>query len=92
LSAPRIAWSGSTPGTFLDGIAVDENGGLYVANYTGGTILKLPDAVEVARTTNPASLAFRGTTLLFTDYRLTDPSAEGGLHAIDLGICGARTP
>jgi sugar lactone lactonase YvrE len=75
-----------TSATFgvMDGVAVDEDGTAYVADYRGGAVIRLSDAAVVARAANPASLAFRGGTLLFTDF-----NAAGGLHAIDLGVCGA---
>jgi hypothetical protein len=75
--------------TFPDGLAVDETGSLYVADYSAGTVLRAADGAAIARLTNPASLAFRGSTLLITDYRLGAPTRPGGLYAVNLGVCGS---
>ena len=82
-------WSGNTFGAFLDGLAVDALGDVYVASYTPGPVLHLPDGESVATLDNPASLAFRGGTLLMVDYHLNQPALEGGLFAVALGRCGA---
>jgi sugar lactone lactonase YvrE len=74
---------------FMDGVAVDEQGDLYVADWLGGYVVRLSTRRSVLRIANPASLAFRGGTLLATDYKLGDAEAEGGLYALDLGVCGA---
>ncbi|HET8939693.1 MAG TPA: SMP-30/gluconolactonase/LRE family protein [Polyangiales bacterium] len=74
---------------FMDGVAVDEKGDLYVADWLGGSVVQVSTGRAVMRIANPASLAFRGGTLLATDYKLGDAQAEGGLYAIDLGVCGA---
>jgi sugar lactone lactonase YvrE len=74
---------------FMDGVAVDEKGDLYVADWLGGSVTRISTRRSVLRIPNPASLAFRGGTLLVTDYKLGDARAEGALHAIDLGVCGA---
>ncbi|HTU59293.1 MAG TPA: SMP-30/gluconolactonase/LRE family protein [Polyangiales bacterium] len=74
---------------FMDGVAVDEKGDLYVADWLGGSVTRISTRRSVLRLANPASLAFRGGTLLVTDYKLGDAQSKGGLHAIDLGICGA---
>lgn len=74
---------------FMDGVAVDEKGDLYVADWLGGRVTRVSTGRSVLRIPNPASLAFRGGTLLVTDYKLGDASAEGALYAIDLGVCGA---
>jgi sugar lactone lactonase YvrE len=74
---------------FMDGVAVDEQDELYVADWLGGNVLKVSSGKSVLRVSNPASLAFRGGTLLATDYRLGDAQAEGGLYAQALGVCGA---
>lgn len=75
---------------FMDGVAVDEKGDLYVADWLGGSVNRASTRRSVLRIPNPASLAFRGGTLLVTDYKLGDPNAEGALYAIDLGVCGAN--
>jgi sugar lactone lactonase YvrE len=75
--------------TFPDGLAVDEMGSLYVADYFAGTVLRAADGAAIARLTNPASLAFRGGTLLITDYRIGAPTTPGGLYAVNLGVCGS---
>ena len=74
---------------FMDGVAVDEKGDLYVADWLGGSVTRVSTRRSVLRIPNPASLAFRGGTLLVTDYKLGDAQAEGALHAIELGVCGA---
>ena len=74
---------------FMDGVAVDEKGDLYVADWLGGSVMRVSTRRSVLRIANPASLAFRGGTLFVTDYKLGDAQAEGALHAIDLGVCGA---
>jgi hypothetical protein len=73
---------------FMDGVAVDELGELYVADWLGGNVIRIGTGRSVARVANPASLAFRGGTLLITDYKLGDAQQEGGLYAVDLGVCG----
>lgn len=78
-------------GALFDGVAVDEHGRVYAADYNGGAVIRLEDSLAIAELTNPASFAFRGGTLLVTDYRLNQPDLEGGLYAIDLGACGALT-
>jgi sugar lactone lactonase YvrE len=75
--------------TFPDGVAVDETGTVYVAYYFSGSVVRASDGANVAELSNPASLAFRGGTLLITDYKLADPTAAGGLYALGLGVCGA---
>lgn len=84
----RVATSAAA---FFDGVAVDEQGRVYAADYNGGRVIRLEDSLSIAELTNPASLAFRGGTLLVTDYRLNQPTLEGGLYAIALGACGALT-
>jgi hypothetical protein len=63
---------------------------MNVADYLGGNVVRLPEGDPVARVTNPASLAFRGGTLLITDYKVSSATLEGGLYAKDLGVCGAH--
>jgi sugar lactone lactonase YvrE len=83
---------------FMDGVAVDEHGTIYVADYLGGGVIRAKDGVRVAPAarggsaglTNPASFAFRGGTLLITDYHVMAPEQAGGLYAIDLGVCGGQ--
>jgi len=74
---------------FMDGVAVDEKGDLYVADWLGGSVTRVSTRRSVLRVANPASLAFRGGSLLVTDYKLGDDRAQGALYAIDLGVCGA---
>jgi sugar lactone lactonase YvrE len=78
-------------GAFFDGVAADEHGRVYAADYSGGAVLRLADWMPIAELSNPASFAFRGGTLLVTDYRLNQPDLEGGLYAIELGACGSLT-
>lgn len=75
---------------FMDGVAVDERGDLYVADWLGGSVVRASTGRAVMHLANPASLAFRGGSLLATDYKLGDAQAEGGLYAQDLGVCGAN--
>lgn len=74
---------------FMDGVAVDEEGDLYVADWLAGSVVRVSTRRSVLRIANPASMAFRGGTLLVTDYKLGDARAAGGLYAVDLGVCGA---
>jgi sugar lactone lactonase YvrE len=76
--------------SFFDGVAVDDTGALYVADYSGGQVMRLSDDQVIATLPTPASFAFRGGTLLVTDYRLNQPEAEGGLYAVDLGVCSGQ--
>lgn len=85
----RVGVSGAV--LFMDGVAIDENGVAYVADWLGGSVVRVTTGATVARVTNPASLAFRGGTLLITDYKLNAPQSEGGLYAVDLAVCGAHT-
>jgi SMP-30/Gluconolactonase/LRE-like region len=76
--------------TLYDGVAVDAAGELYVADYLGGAVLRVRDERPLAQLSNPASFAFRGGSLLVTSYHLNDPRTEGGLYALQLGVCGPR--
>lgn len=87
LGAPeRVSVSGLL--LFMDGVAVDEEGVAYVADWLGGSVVNAKTGDRVATIASPASLAFRGGTLLVTDYKLTDPTTPGGLYAVELGVCG----
>ena len=74
---------------FMDGVAVDEAGEVYIADYLGGAVLRASDGRSVAQVTSPASMTFRGGTLLVTDYNVLDQKASGGVYAVDLAVCGA---
>ena len=89
LSTATLEWSGSGL-ALLDGMVVDEQGHPYVAGYQEGVVWRLPEASVVAKVKNPASLAFRGGTLFIVDYHLNEPTLEGGVYAIELGVCGAH--
>ncbi|HKP60381.1 MAG TPA: SMP-30/gluconolactonase/LRE family protein [Polyangiales bacterium] len=89
LSKPSVEWT-ATGFEQLDGMVVDELGRAYVAGWGGGDVHRLSDQKVVASVAKPASLAFRGGTLLVVDYHLGEPTREGGLYAVDLGACGAR--
>ena len=72
-----------------DGLAIDEEGVLYRANQLSGTVSRMSDEAVVARVPNPASVAFRGGTLLITDFKLLGAlQGPGGVYAVDLGVCG----
>jgi sugar lactone lactonase YvrE len=73
---------------FFDGVAVDGMDQLYAASFLSGRVLRGPTAQPVATVPSPASLAFRGGTLFITDYKFGAPESEGGLYAVDLGVCG----
>lgn len=84
-------WTGPDNPGFVDGTAVDEQGAVYVAYWLTGKVIRLSDDQVISNEVeNPASLAFRGGTLLITDYKL-EADVEGGLYALDLGVCGAPT-
>ncbi len=72
---------------FFDGVAVDETGVIYVAKWLRGEVVRSTDEAVVASFTTPASLAFRGGTLFISSF-LPGATAEGRLHALDLGVCG----
>lgn len=78
-------------GSFFDGVAVDQNGEVYAADYFFGNLVRLSDSKIIASLPTPASTVFRGGTLLVTDYRLNQPDAEGGLYAVDLGVCSGQS-
>jgi sugar lactone lactonase YvrE len=95
LADKQTLWSGPN---VVDGIAVDEQGGLYVAFYSEGKVVRLADGAVVGAAGHPASFAFRGGALLFTDYDVVGATLEsslgtvfttGWLNAIQLGVCGA---
>jgi sugar lactone lactonase YvrE len=89
VGAAKLEWT--APGfPQLDGMVVDELGRAYVAGYGQGEVLRVPDGAVIAKVTNPASLAFHGGELLVVDYHLNEPTKEGGLYAVRLGVCGAR--
>lgn len=72
-----------------DGLAIDEHGVLYRANQLSGTVNRMRDEEVIAQVPNPASLAFRGGTLLISDFKLLGPiQGPGGVYAVDLGVCG----
>lgn len=99
LQAYEVALDGSLPetpttmyehaavGHALDGSAVDENGGLYVAKWLRGELLRVSDEEVIATFPNPASLAWRGGTLFMTSY-IIGAEEEGSLQSIDIGACG----
>jgi sugar lactone lactonase YvrE len=92
LESRKDLWTGPDLLGWADGTAVDESGKVYVAYYLAspGAIIRVSDKKTVATIEggSPGSIAFRGGTLLITDYKLT-ADTEGGLYAIDLGVCGA---
>ena len=85
---------------YPDGMAMDEDGGLWVAIWSGGQVRHfdasgtLADVIEVG-TTNPSSCAFGGEdgrTLFITTSKkdLDVPDEHAGLVlAVDVGIGGA---
>ncbi len=96
LTDRQNAWKGPH---LLDGIAIDENNDLYLAFDAEGLIVRARDNATVAMSTHPTNLAFRGGTLLWTDFdedaarldKVTgNATSSGYLYAVDLGVCGAR--
>lgn len=85
---------------YPDGMAIDDEGGLWVAVWSGGEVRRydaegaLSDTIEVG-TTNPTSCAFGGAdarTLFITTSRkdLTAPEEHAGqVLAVDVGVAGA---
>jgi sugar lactone lactonase YvrE len=88
LSAPKLEWSVDR-GAWIEGLAVDETGSVYVASSQTGQVLRLPGQAVVTRLNSPSGLAFRGGALLVTDYLATQLSLDGGLYQVALGLCGA---
>jgi hypothetical protein len=89
------AWTGPHD---ISGIAIDENGTLYITFPSEGKVVRASDGATVATATNTAGLAFRGGTLLYTDFDRSGSRSEkltgiisttGQLWAIELGVCGA---
>lgn len=70
----------------FDGVIVDEEMDVYIASYLKGEVIRFSDGESIVSWTNAASLAFRGGTLYVTSF-FFDATQEGGLLAIDLGIC-----
>lgn len=88
LGRPTVEWTSKETTPMLDGLAVDEQGRIYVANYQTGSVVRLPNEEVMARVTNPASLAFRGGELLVVDYHLNEPTLEGALYSVPAESCG----
>jgi sugar lactone lactonase YvrE len=89
LSERQVIWT-SEAGEGVDGLVIDENGEVYQANQIGGTITRTSDQAVVGMVPNPASLAFRGGTLFATDFKtfgVLQNGGEGGIYALDLGVC-----
>lgn len=88
LGVLKTVWTGPDLVGFVDGTAVDETGTLYAANWLNGKVVRTSDnKVLTDILANPASLAWRGGMLFITDFKLT-PEEEGGLYAMNLGVCG----
>jgi sugar lactone lactonase YvrE len=94
LGPTTTLWS-SNDGDGVDGLAIDDDGVVYRANQAAGTVTRMTDETVIAMPPNPASLAFRGGTMLMTDFKVygvLQNGGEGGVYAIDLGVCdGPRT-
>jgi sugar lactone lactonase YvrE len=89
LGAPQVVWTRSEAG-YVDGISIDENGVIYVASWTTGEVIRTSDEkVITTEIVNPTSFAFRGGTMLITDFKIL-AGIEGGLYTVDLGVCGAQ--
>jgi len=89
LGARTTVWTSPNWLDGADGLAIDEHGVLYRANQLSGTVSRMSDEAVVARVPNPASLAFRGGTLLISDFKILGPlQGPGGVYAVDLGVCG----
>jgi hypothetical protein len=87
LSARKEEVSGGLFGLY-DGVAIDAAGTLYIAEYETGVVRRTRDQAAVATLQHPASFAFRGGSLLVTSYHLNDTQSQGGLYALQLGVCG----
>lgn len=81
LGKQSVAWSGTVAVDAIDGTTIAEKKDRYVAHYLQGFVARSSDGKKVASMKNPKSLAFRGGTLFVT--------AETGLFAVDLAVCGA---
>ncbi|HEX6245124.1 MAG TPA: SMP-30/gluconolactonase/LRE family protein [Polyangiales bacterium] len=93
LGVRRQIWSSSALNG-SDGLAIDENGVLYRADQLKGEVVRMRDEKVVAKVPNPASLAFRGGTLFISDFKMLGAlqnGGEGGVYAVDLGVCGGAT-
>jgi sugar lactone lactonase YvrE len=89
LGARTTLWTSPNWLDGADGLAIDDQGVLYRANQLSGTVSRMSDEAVVARVPNPASLAFRGGTLLISDFKMLGPlQGPGGVYAVDLGVCG----
>jgi sugar lactone lactonase YvrE len=89
LGARRTVWTSPNWLDGADGLAIDDQGVLYRANQLSGTVSRMSDEAVVAHVPNPASLAFRGGTLLISDFKILGPlQGPGGVYAVDLGVCG----
>jgi sugar lactone lactonase YvrE len=89
LGARTTLWTSPNWLDGADGLAIDEHGVLYRANQLSGTVSRMSDEEVVAKVPNPASLAFRGGTLLISDFKMLGPlQGPGGVYAVDLGVCG----
>lgn len=89
LGPPQLEWTSRETSPMLDGVTIDEHGMIYVANYQLGTVVRLPNQDVMAKVTNPAGLAFRGSDLFIVDYHLNEPSLEGALYVVSTDSCGA---
>jgi sugar lactone lactonase YvrE len=81
----------------LDGIAIDERGGLYGALNDRDVVVELETGSVLMRLPKPASLAFRGSVLYATSYDAVSSNLEwltgialfdGGVSSLELGVCG----
>lgn len=81
LGDKAVTWSGLVAVDAIDGVAIAEDQDRYVAHYLQGKVRRVSDGETVASVEEPRSLAFRGGTLLVT--------TKDGLHAVELGVCGA---
>ena len=86
-ATPRERFGDTYGLSLVDGVAVDEEGTLWVANALGGEIVRVAGSGEVvASVPSAASLAFRGGTLFVTSF-VPGADGTGALSTLDVGAC-----
>jgi sugar lactone lactonase YvrE len=87
-ATPRERYDDTAGVSLPDGVAVDEEGTVWVANALGGEILRIAGGggTVAANVASPASFAFRGGTLFVTSFAL-GATTSGALSTVDVGAC-----